>query len=94
MEHAYQYIIAYAYSAYLWVIVICVIIFARFSPQLSHLLMRSSVQVLVTLVHLSFAKVLYVVIDTFTYTRMKTEETSYAVWFYNGTIQYGTGKCV
>ncbi len=92
MEHAYQYIIAYAYSAYLWVIVICVIIFARFSPRLSHLLMRSSVQVLVTLIHLSFAKVLYVVIDTFTYTQMKTEEKSYAVWFYNGTIQYGTGK--
>ena len=94
MEYAYTFIIEYVYSVYVWMIVLAIIIMSRCSRRLSHLLMTSSVQVLVSLVHLSFAKVLSAVIKTFTYTVVYYEGKSYTAWLYNGTIHYGTGKSV
>ena len=94
MEYAYIYIIDYLYSVYLWMIIFVVIILAHCSPRLSRLLMSSSVQVLMTLVHLSFAKVLLATIDCFTYVEIHIdhENHTYTAWLYNGTIKYGTGK--
>ncbi len=92
MEYAHNFIIEYVYSVYMWMIVIAIIAVSRCSPRLSRLLMTSSVQVLVTIVHLSFAKVLSAIIVTYTYTVIYSEDNSYTAWPYNGTIHYGTGK--
>ena len=94
MQYAHQYLISYTYSVYLWMIVLLVIIVSRCSHHLSRLLMSSSVQVLVTLIHLSFAKILSATIDTFTCTKIHLENKSYTAWLYNGTIEYGTGICM
>ena len=56
----------------------------RFSNKISH----SSVQVLVTLVHLSFSKLLLVIIDVFTPATIYTSDDSYHVWYWDGTVEY------
>lgn len=92
MEYAYTYVIEYCYSFYLWSIVIVIIVIARCSTRLTQLIMGSSVQVLITVVHLSFIKVLISVIDTFTYAKVWfSDNSTYNVWLYNGTIHYGQG---
>ena len=80
------------YSLYLWLIVGFIIFLAHYSTKVANLLMGSSVQVLMTLIHLSLAKLLVSSIDTFLFARVHTESADpYTVWLYNGSIHYGTG---
>ena len=84
--------INYFYSLYLWLIVGFIIFLARYSTKVANLLMGSSVQVLMTLIHLSLAKILVSSIHAFLFARVYTESAEpYTVWLYNGTIHYGTG---
>ena len=90
MTYAINFVIQYTYSVYLWLIVISVILVARCSARASRLLMSSSVQVLMTLIHLSFARILFATIDIFKFAPIYTQRDHYIAWFYNGTIHYGT----
>ena len=91
MTYYVTYFIRFVYSIYLWVIVIVIVIIARYSSRIARLLMESSVQVLMTLIHLSFAKILYSTIQVFSPIKVYTERMNYTAWLYNGTIHYGTG---
>ena len=90
MKYSITYFIRFIYSVYLWCIVIVIVIVARCSSRISRLLMGSSVQVLITLIHLSFAKILYSNIQIFSPVEVYTEHSHYTAWLYNGTIHYGT----
>ena len=84
--------INFFYSLYLWLIVSFIIFLAHYSTKVANLLMGSSVQVLMTLIHLSLAKILVSSIDAFLFARVYTESADpYTVWLYNGSIHYGTG---
>ena len=84
--------IYYFYSLYLWLIVGFIIFLAHYSTKVANLLRGSSVQVLMTLIHLSLAKILVSSIDAFLFARVYTESADpYTVWLYNGSIHYGTG---
>ena len=54
------------FPIYLLIIVVVLIILSRYSTWLSNRISHSSVQVLVTVVHLSFSKLLLTIIDVFT----------------------------
>ena len=90
MIYSINYFIHFVYSIYLWCIVIVIVIVARYSSRIAKLLMGSSVQVLITLIHLSFAKILYSSIQVFSPVKVYTEHSHYTAWLYNGTIHYGT----
>ena len=74
---------------YLLTIVIVLIILSRFSPKLSNRIAHSSVQVLVTVVHLSFSKLLLQLINVMAYAEVYTSNDIHRVWYFDGTIEYG-----
>ena len=95
----------FVFPIYLWSIVIGMIVMSKYSIKLSNFISNSSVQVLATLLYLSFAKLLRTVIDiaslskihSVTLTHHASSKIYYygsndeaAVWYYNGEA-YGQG---
>ena len=80
------------FPLYLLAIVVFLIILSRYSLKISNRIADSSVQVLVTVVHFSFSKLLLSVIDVFTSAKVQTETHSYTVWFFDGSVEYGKGS--
>ena len=81
------------FPLYLLTIVVVLIILSRFSLRLSNQIAHSSVQVLITVVHLSFSKLLLAIIDVFTSARIYyNSNTSYNVWYWDGSVEYGVGS--
>ena len=78
------------FPLYLLTIVVVLIIFSRFSLRLSNRIADSSVQVLVTVVHLSFGRLLGAIINTFTPAKVFTSEQTYHVWYWDGSVEYGS----
>ena len=78
------------FPLYLLTIVVVLIIFGRISLRLSNRLADSSVQVLVTVVHLSFGRLLGAIINTFTPAKVFTSEQTYHVWYWDGFVEYGS----
>ena len=76
------------FPIYLLMIVVFIIVISRYSTWLSNRTSRSSVQVLVTVVHLSFSKLLLALIDVFTPATIHTEDGSYRVWYWDGSVEY------
>ena len=78
---------------YLLTIVVVLIILSHIYVRLSNRIAHSSVQVLVTVVHLSFSKLLLAIINVFTSARIYYDsDSSYKVWYWDGSIQYGSGS--
>ena len=78
---------------YLLTIVVVLIILSRFSHKVSNRIANSSVQVLVTIVHLSFSKHFLAIIDVFTSARIYYDSHNNSkVWYWDGSIEYGSGS--
>ena len=70
--------------------IVVLIIVSRFSLRLSNRIVDSSVQVLVTVVHLSFGRLLGAIINIFTPAKVFTSEQTYHVWYWDGSVEYGS----
>ena len=79
----------YAYAFYLWLIVAVVLLIAHCSFRATRVLMQSSVQVLITLIHLSFSRMLITDIEVFSSSTIITEDREYLVWLADGNVQFG-----
>ena len=81
------------FPVYLLTIVIGLIIISRYSVRLSNRIADSSVQVLVTVVHLSYTTLLSSTLDVFTsaYIYTNTTDVPLKVWQKDGTVEYGKG---
>ena len=79
----------FVYPLYLLTIVIVLIILSRFSTRFSNRIAHSSVQVLVTVVHLSVSKLLLQLINVMTYSEVYTSNDIHYVWYLDGTVKYG-----
>ena len=89
MTELWKAFLAFMIPLYLLTIVIVLIILCRFSPKLSNRISHSSVQVLVTVVHLSFSKLLLQLINVMTYAEVYTPNDVNYVWYLDGTVKYG-----
>ena len=80
------------FPVYLILIVGLLIILSRYSVTISNRFSRSSIQVLVTIVHLSFTKLLQSVLEVFSSAKIYTEgvDVPKIVWYNNGTISYNS----
>ena len=76
------------FPLYLLTIVVVLILLSRYSLRLSNKIAHSSVQVLVTVVHISFGRLLGAIIDAFTPTKVFTSEQIYHVWYWDGSVEY------
>ena len=74
---------------YYLTIVVILIILCRFSTRLSNRIAESSVQVLVTVVHLSFSNLLIQLINVMTYAEVHTSNDVHRVWYLDGNVKYG-----
>ena len=81
----------FVFPAYLWGIAISIIILSKFSPIVQKLTTHA-VPVLNTLLFLSFTKLLRTVCTVFIGALLISENHSYLVWFYDGSIPYMTGR--
>ena len=80
------------FPLYLLTIVVVLIILSHYSLRLSNKIAHSSVQVLVTVVHLSFGKLLGAIINVFTPAKIFTSEQTYHVWYRDGSVEYGSKR--
>ena len=81
--------IQFVYPVYLWVLIIGFIIFSHYSTRISNRTASSSVQVLASLIHLSFSKVLITCIDIIAYVPVHTaQEGTVVVWYGDGNVEY------
>ena len=76
------------FPVYLLTIVFVLIIASYYSTWFSNRTSHSSIQVLVTVVHLSFSKLLLALIDVFTPATIHTSKESFLVWYWDGSIRY------
>ena len=82
------------FPVYLLAIVILLIIVSRYSIRISNKIADSSLQVLITVVHLSFAKLILSLMEVFASADIYLQDSEFntlCVWFNNGTIEYGKG---
>ena len=77
------------FPLYLLIIVIVLIIFCHISLKLSNRIADSSVQVLVTVVHLSFSSLLLRLINAMTHSDVYTSNEVHRVWYLDGNVKYG-----
>ena len=89
MTELWKAFLTFMFPLYLLTIVIVLIILSRFSPKLSNRIAHSSVQVLVTVVHLSFSKLILQLINVMTYAEVYTSNDIHHVWYLDGTVKYG-----
>lgn len=73
---------------YLLLIVLLIIIASRYSLWLSNKTAHSSLQVLVTVVHISFSSLFGSLINVFAFTTIITSDNMYKVWKHDGSIKY------
>ena len=79
----------FIFPVYLWSIVIVFIVLSRYSTRVSNQTAASSVQVLATLIHLSFSKLLITSIDILVYALVKTgNNDTITVWYGDGSVVY------
>ena len=78
-----------AFPVYLLALVGLVVVVSRYSMRVSSLIYSSTVPVLVTIVYLSFSRLLLTVIDVFSVGEIYTSEnTSMIVWLRDGSVDY------
>ena len=77
----------------LYLLLICtfIIFLSEKSHRVAKLTSSNGLQVLATVVYLSYSKMLRYVIDILTFSTLRTEEGTYSVWFYDGSLKYFKG---
>ena len=80
------------FPLYLFVIVLVLIVLSHYSTWFSKTISNSSVQVLVTVIHVSFSKLLLAVIDIFSSSLVYFDSihNSSRVWYSDATVIYGS----
>ena len=79
----------FIYPVYLWILVIGFIVFSQHSTRISNKTASYSVQVLASLIHLSFSKVLITCIDIIAYVPVHTaQDGTVIVWYGDGNVNY------
>ena len=88
MGNLWKPVISLLFPIYLLSIVILVIILSRYSMWLSNRLSHSSLQVLITVLHFSFAKLLISIIHIFSSATIFTSEGIMRVWYHDVTMHF------
>ena len=90
MNEMWKVIFNLLFPLYLFVIVVLIIILCRFSSKVSNKFSSSSIQVLTTIVYLSFARLLSSVVSAFKPAVIHTTESAYVVWFWDASVPYNS----
>ena len=94
MTELWKYGLVIIYQVYIFSILLGIIVLSRFSVKISNKIANSSVQILVTVVHVSFSYSLTSIMEVHVFTPVtiytnNTEEPM-QVWYKHPTVEYGT----
>lgn len=79
----------FAFPVFLLLIVAGLVFSSYHSTKIANFIAHSSIQVVATLLYLSFAKLLLTVINILTPVTIHTPERDFTVWYIDGSIPYG-----
>ena len=88
----------FVFPLYVWIMILLIIVISRYSTAFSNWTVNRSVQVLVTILHLSYVKVLVTIIDVFTPLKVFVENINSHniivtyLWYANPSLPYGRTK--
>ena len=83
----------FVFPVYIWLLMLSIIIASRYSSTMSRLFGNNAVQVLATLLFLSYAKIVRVIITTFSFTTLDYPDGyETKVWLEDGNVDYLRGK--
>ena len=88
MDQLWKTGLSLVFPIYLLTIVCTIIVLSRYSTWLSNKTSHCSIQVLVTVVHLSFSKLLLTFIDVFMPATLYTSNGTMKVWYWDGSHEY------
>ena len=85
--------LGFAVPLYLWLIVLTIILVSRYSHVVARLVARSGIPVLATIIHLSFSKLMGLVVNGLSLLTLTVEDengkiSEHYVWYYDGGIKY------
>ncbi len=92
MNHLWKTGLSLTFPIYLLIIVAVIIIISRYSTWLSNRTAHLSIQVLVTVVHISFSTLLVTLIDVFTKATIYTTNGTHHVWYWDGSVAFMGGS--
>lgn len=84
----------YLFPAYIWILVIVVIFAGWHSKRAAQAFGRNAVQVLATLLLLSYTKIQRIVLETWSSTYIAHESGSFSVWLVDGNVPFMKGKYI
>ena len=87
-KHGLQFV----FPVYLWLLVALLTFLSRFSTRVSNLIGSECIKVFVTLMYLSYTKILRTAFSALVPTFIRTDEQSYNVWFFDGTEKFLSGN--
>ncbi len=82
----------FVFPVYLWLLVAAITYFSRYSTSIAKLVGSESVKVFVTLIYLSYTKLLRTVFIVFIPNFLVTEEGTHLVWFFDGSTKFLRGE--
>lgn len=87
--------LAYLFPIYLWVMALVIVLISRYSDKVAHLIGRSAVPVLASLIYISYNNMLASVVDGLSYLDLYYEDAngtihSREVWYFDGNVDYFT----
>ena len=88
--------LSFSVPIYLWLTLFVIIILSRRFQFVSNLISRSAIPVMATLIHLSFSKLLRLVVDCLLYMKLEIQHEdgdtyfieSRTVWYFDGNVEY------
>ena len=82
----------FVFPVYLWLLVAVITYFSRYSHSIAKLVGSESVKVFVTLIYLSYTKLLRTVFTVFIPNFLETEGRTHLVWFFDGSTKFLRGE--
>ena len=80
------------FPIYIGVIIIIIIIVSHFSEKVAKLMGNNTVPVLLTLLLLSYMKIIRWLVQALSNSKITSDDSSYSVWRVDGNINYSTGQ--
>ncbi len=80
------------FPIYLLLITLAIILLSQRSRTIAKLTSSHGIQVLATLIYLSYSKMLRYVIDIFTISTLRGKSVSMSIWLFDGNMEYFTGS--
>ena len=82
----------FVFPLYIWFIIATIIVLCRYSTWLSNKIGGNVVQVLATLILLSFTKIFRTFAPALTWVKLSCENSSSTVWYMDGNVSYFSSK--